>query len=74
MISVLVYLLVFLAGGLFIELVRMSQERYRQWQVSRATIRQGDSLEMAARGWAASPRNWCNKPGCQRCWGRRWGR
>ncbi|GAB2955945.1 hypothetical protein ACFMQL_00705 [Nonomuraea fastidiosa] len=74
MITVISYLAVFLIGGLFNELVRAGQERYRLWQVSRAAIRHGDSLETVARGWAASPRNWCSRPGCPRCWGRRWGR
>ncbi|MEV0827898.1 hypothetical protein [Nonomuraea rubra] len=74
MITVLSYILAFLVGGLCIELVRMGQERYRLWQVSRAVVHQGGSLEVVARGWAASPRNWCSKPGCPRCWGRRWGR
>ncbi|MEV4079803.1 hypothetical protein AB0J43_05880 [Nonomuraea fuscirosea] len=73
MITILIYVLVFLTGGLFIELVRMGQERYRLWQVSRATVGQGRSLDVVAQGWAASPQNWCNKPGCPRCWGR-WSR
>lgn len=72
MITVLVYLLVFLAGGLIAELLRIGQERFRVWQVARLTVRQGGSPDLIARFWASRPQNWCTKPGCPRCWGRRW--
>ncbi|GLW08971.1 hypothetical protein Misp01_41010 [Microtetraspora sp. NBRC 13810] len=74
MISVLVYLLVFFAGGLFSELVRMTQERYCQWQVARLPVHSGGSIDAISRIWASRPETWCNRRGCPRCWGRRWSR
>jgi len=72
MISVVTHLLTFLTGGLLTELVRTSQKRYRQWQTARRILRQGGSPDAISRYWASRPANWCARPGCPRCWGRRW--
>ncbi|MDF5758177.1 hypothetical protein [Spongiactinospora sp. TRM90649] len=68
-VSVLVCLLVFLAGFIACDLVRFGQERYRLYRITRALIRMGDAAEMVCKEWAEDPANWCNRPGCPRCWG-----
>jgi hypothetical protein len=73
MISVLLYLLVFAAGGVTNELVRIVQERYRLRQTVRSTVQTAGSPDMVLRIWSRHRANWCDRPGCPRCWGR-WGR
>lgn len=69
MFSMLVYLLVFLAGLIIGDLIRFGQERYRLRQVTRAMLRVGGSADAACRQWSADPEYWCDRPGCPRCWG-----
>lgn len=30
----------------------------------------GRTVDTVARSWAASPANWCERPGCPTCWSR----
>ncbi|GGO67098.1 hypothetical protein [Nonomuraea cavernae] len=73
MISVLLHLMVFAAGFLACELVRICQERYRLRQAVRSTVQTAGSPDMVLRIWSGHRANWCDRPGCPRCWGR-WGR
>ncbi|NRQ34305.1 hypothetical protein HII36_20970 [Nonomuraea sp. NN258] len=68
MISALVYVLLFLAGGLCTELVRVGQEARRMRLAARMAVRHGGSVDEAARSWAIRPKYWCARPGCPRCW------
>lgn len=73
MIAVLLYLVVFAAGFLSCDLVRIAQERYRLRQVVRHSVRTAGSPDKVLRIWSSHRANWCDRPGCPRCWGR-WGR
>ncbi|MFI6995837.1 hypothetical protein ACIBK9_25510 [Nonomuraea sp. NPDC050227] len=73
MITVLLYLVVFAAGFLACELVRIAQERFRIHQVVRFSVHSAGSPDKVLRVWSSRRANWCNRPGCLRCWGR-WGR
>ncbi|HEX4812895.1 MAG TPA: hypothetical protein VFV66_09105 [Nonomuraea sp.] len=73
MILVLFHLVVFAAGFLACDLVRMAQERLRLRQAVRFTLDAAGSPDKVLRIWSKHPANWCTRPGCPRCWGR-WGR
>ncbi|MEV5892886.1 hypothetical protein [Nonomuraea fuscirosea] len=73
MITVLLYLMVFAAGFLACDLVRIAQERYRIRQVTRYAVIAAGSPDKVLRIWSRHPANWCDRPNCPRCWGR-WSR
>lgn len=73
MIAVLLYLVVFAAGFLACDLVRIAQERFRIRQVACLTVGTAGSPDKVLRIWSSHRANWCDRPGCPRCWGR-WGR
>ncbi|MGN9786867.1 hypothetical protein ACTMTF_35970 [Nonomuraea sp. ZG12] len=73
MIAVLLYLVVFAAGFLACDLVRIAQERFRIRQAVRLSVGAAGSPDMVLRIWSSRRANWCDRPGCPRCWGR-WGR
>lgn len=62
------YAVTFLAGLLVCDLIRIVRDRYRVRQVARLVVRMGGPLESAVHAWAADPHNWCDRPGCSRCW------
>lgn len=37
--------------------------------IARAALA-GRTADAVARSWAASPANWCERPGCPTCWSR----
>ncbi|MBA2896641.1 hypothetical protein [Nonomuraea soli] len=73
MIAFVSHALAFLAGLLICDLIRLTHSRYRLRQTSRLVVRMGGPLELAVTRWASDPHNWCNRPGCPRCW-QGWGR
>lgn len=44
----------------------------RARQIITAAALAGRTADAAARSWAASPANWCDRPGCPVCWSRGW--
>jgi hypothetical protein len=72
MINVLLYLVVFAAGFLACDLVRIAQERYRIRQAARYAVIAAGSPDKVLRIWSSHRANGCNTPGCVRCQ-RRWG-
>lgn len=42
----------------------------RARQIITASALAGRTANAAARAWAASPANWCDRPGCPTCWSR----
>ncbi|MEU7895573.1 hypothetical protein AB0B45_22300 [Nonomuraea sp. NPDC049152] len=73
MISVLGYLLVFIAGLITCDLIRIAQERRAIRHITRVIFHQAGPAEAALSEWSADPHNMCDRPGCPRCWGG-WGR
>lgn len=73
MLTFLTYALTFAAGGLTSELWRIAQERRALRYITRIVVGQAKSPETVLSCWSADPHNWCNKPGCPRCWDG-WGR
>jgi hypothetical protein len=73
MITVLLCLVVFAAGFLACDLVRIAQERYRIRQAARYALIAAGSPDKVLRIWSSHRTNWCNTPGCVRC-RKRWGR
>lgn len=45
----------------------------RARQIITAAALTGRTADDVARIWATSPANWCDRPGCPRCWAG-WGR
>ncbi|MFI6818710.1 hypothetical protein ACIBG7_40370 [Nonomuraea sp. NPDC050328] len=62
------HLMAFLAGLLICDLIRFLHQRYRVRQMARLLARMGGPLESAVHAWSADPHNWCDRPGCGRCW------
>lgn len=69
MISVLGYLLVFIAGLITCDLIRIAQERRAIRHITRVIVGQAGPAEAALSEWSADPHNMCDRPGCPRCWG-----
>lgn len=40
----------------------------RARQIITAAALAGHTADVAARTWAATPTNWCDRPGCPTCW------
>ncbi|MFI6388694.1 hypothetical protein [Nonomuraea sp. NPDC050540] len=62
MTSFLIVLGAFLVGVLAGDLIRIGQGRRDIARIHR-------SADLACRIWSADPANWCDRPGCPRCWG-----
>lgn len=71
MMTVLPYLVAFLAGFLTCEALRISHERRLAALFTDTDTTSGP--DAACQEWAANPEFWCNRPGCVRCWDM-WGR
>ncbi|TDC02861.1 hypothetical protein E1267_28190 [Nonomuraea longispora] len=73
MLTFLTYAGTFIGGLLTCDLIRIAQERYRLHQVARLMVRRAEPVDVVISCWSADPANFCDRPGCPRCWGG-WGR
>lgn len=69
MLTVLSYVGAFAAGFIGCDLVRIAQEHRALRYITHAMNRRSEPVDAVVSGWAADPHNWCDKPGCPRCWG-----
>lgn len=69
MLTFLTYALVFLAGCAFCDLVTWLQERRAILRITRIMLAESGPIDTVVIQWSADPHNWCDRPGCHRCWG-----
>ncbi|MEV0146328.1 MULTISPECIES: hypothetical protein [unclassified Nonomuraea] len=73
MMTVLPYLVAFLAGFFVCEALRITHERQLANLFTGTGTNVASDVDAACQEWAADPEFWCNRPGCPRCW-EGWGR